>query len=173
MSRRLPPIVQFSYVVSDLDAAINHWAQVLEVGPFFVMQHVPFSHQLYRGENCAADISVALAYSGEVQIELVLQHNDAPSIFSDFLRSRGPGLQHVGAISQDLEADLASMAERGVQPVQWGEAENGTRFAYLDTDQVPGGMLELFQLPDAIASAFRYMSKAAGKWQPGIDPPRR
>ncbi|MFK7957949.1 MAG: VOC family protein [Lysobacterales bacterium] len=173
MTARLPPIIQFSYLVTDLDAAIEHWAGTLSVGPFFVLEHVPFANQLYRGDPCEADISVALAYSGPVQIELVQQHNDARSIFFDFLSTRGEGLQHVGAITQNLDEDLAALAKVGAAPVQWGEAENGTRFAYLNTDKVPGAMLELFQLPTKVASAFDYMQAAAQKWRPGIDPARR
>ena len=173
MSRALGRIVQFSYVVDDLDAAIDHWARVMEVGPFFVLEHVPYKRCLYLGAATPLDMSVALAYSGDVQIELVVQHNDAPSIFRNFLAARGPGLQHVGACSEDLDRDLAVLAARGVQPVQEGEADNGTRFAYVDTDLVPGTMLELFELPDNIKSAFEYMRRAAAEWDPSKDPPRR
>ncbi len=173
MSRQLGPIVQFSYVVDDLDAAIAHWARVMEVGPFFVLEHVPYSRCLYLSKETAIDMSVALAYSGDVQIELVQQHNDAPSIFRNFLTARGPGLQHVGTVSDDLEADLAVLAGRGVRPVQEGEAENGTRFAYVDSDLVPGTMLELFQLPENIRQAFEYMRAAARDWDPSADPARR
>ena len=89
MSHRLPHIMQFSYVVRDLDAAIEHWAGNLQVGPFFVAPHVPYTRCLYRGTPTDLDMSVAIAYTGDTQIELVQQHNDAPSIFRDFLSRRG------------------------------------------------------------------------------------
>ena len=172
MSRVLGPIVQFSYVVDDLDAAITHWAEVLQVGPFFVLEHVPYRICRFRGEATPLDMSVALAYSHDVQIELVIQHNDAPSIFKEFRDARGAGLQHVGVVTDDLERDLRHFAARGVRPLQDGEADNGTRFAYLDTALVPGTMLELFQLPAPISSAFESMRRAAQSWVPGRDPPR-
>lgn len=166
------PILQFSYVVRDLDQAIGHWANRLDVRPFFVVPHVPYRHCEFRGQPIDLDMSVAMAYSGQVQIELVQQHNDAPSIFSEFLAERGEGQQHVGAMVADLDIALADYAGRGVQPVQHGEAENGTRFAYLQTDALPGTMLELFQVPAEVASAFDYMKAKAAAWQPG-DPVRR
>lgn len=169
---RLPPILQFSYVVEDLDAAINHWAEVLQVGPFFVLEHVPYETCYYRGAPSDVDMSVALAYSGDVQIELVKQHNNADSIFKEFLASRGPGLQHVGALTEDLESDLRGLKTIGIEPVQWGTAENGTRFVYVDSDMIAGCMLELFQIPEELHQAFAYMKKKAANWQPGQDSAR-
>lgn len=173
MSHRLGRIVQFSYVVRDLDAAIEHWAGVLQVGPFFVLEHVPYKTCHFRGQPTDIDMSVALAYSGDTQIELVQQHNDAPSIFQEFLAERGEGLQHVGALTSDLAADLAALAAHGVVPVQEGEAENGTRFAYVNSDKYPGAMLELFDVPPEIASAFEYMRNKARDWDPARGPSRR
>ena len=101
--RDLPNICQFSYLVRDLDAAIEHWAGTLQVGPFFVLEHVPYEHCTFRGQPSDIDMSVAMAYSGAVQIELVCQHNDAPSIFSEHLSSKGEGLQHIGALISDID----------------------------------------------------------------------
>lgn len=173
MTRRLGAITQFSYVVDDLDKAIEHWAGVLQVGPFFVLEHVEYKECIYKEQPCALDMSVALAYSKDIQIELVVQHNEVASIFTDFRSIRGTGLQHVGVISHDLTSDLESLSEKGIVPVQYGEAENGTRFAYLNSDTIPGTMLELFQVPDTIGSAFEYMRRAAQQWDPEIGPPRR
>jgi hypothetical protein len=173
MSRQIGPINQFSYVVRDLDAAIRHWADVLQVGPFFVLEHVPYSMCRYHGAPTDIDMDVALAYSGDVQIELVHQRNDAPSIFTDFLRERGEGLQHVGVITSDLDLALEHFAGRSIEPVQDGVAENGTRFAYLDTALVPGTMLELFELPPAIERAFGKMRQTCAAWDPATGAARR
>ncbi|MEL7539201.1 MAG: VOC family protein [Pseudomonadota bacterium] len=166
-------ITQFSYVVRDLDAAIEHFADTFGVGPFFVLEHVPYRVCRFRGEAADIDMSVAMTYVGDMQLELVVQHNDTPSIFTEFLDKRGEGLQHVGRLVDDIASELAAFAERGIQPVQDGEAENGTLFAYLDTDTIPGSMLELFQVPPDVASAFEYMKKKAAEYRPGVDQRRR
>lgn len=173
MNRQIGPVTQFSYVVRDLDAAIRHWAGVLQVGPFFVLEHVPYSVCRYRGAPTDIDMDVALAYSGDVQIELVHQRNDAPSIFNDFLQEKGEGLQHVGVITPDLELALTHYASQSIEPVQDGVAENGTRFAYLDTALVPGTMLELFELPPMIERAFANMRQACAAWDPATGPARQ
>jgi hypothetical protein len=36
-------------------------------------------------------MGVALGYSGPIQIELIVQHNDAPSLYRDFLAERPQG----------------------------------------------------------------------------------
>jgi hypothetical protein len=166
--------MQFSFVVDDLDKAINHWAQNLQVGPFFVVDHVVYERCLYQGTPSDIDMSVAIAYHGDLQIELVKQHNDAPSIFNQFKARHGSGLQHVAALSENLERDLLLYAERGLTPAQQGCADNGTKFAYLDCDEnpVPGTMLELVELPDKIKSAFEFMRNAANHWNPQSDSAR-
>ncbi|MEM7282971.1 MAG: VOC family protein [Pseudomonadota bacterium] len=173
MSPAFTTISQFSYVVKDIDRAIDHWAGILRVGPFFVLEHVPYDTCLFRGEVTDVDMSVAMAYSGDTQIELVCQHNNADSIFIEHLQNHGEGLQHVGARTENLDADLSFFQSKSITPVQEGLASNGTRFAYLNTDAFPGTMLELFQIPDDIARAFDYMRKAAKTWDPEIDSPRR
>ena len=137
------------------------------------MEHVPYKTCLYKGEETDIDMTVAMAYRGDIQIELVQQHNDAPSIFNTHLNSVGEGLQHMGAISDNLQADLEFYRGMGITPIQEGEAENGVIFAYLNSDQIPGTMLELVSVPDKVLSAFEYMKAAATKWNPAKDSDRR
>ena len=158
------PLMQVSYVVRDLDAAIRHWTAVMGVGPFFVLDHVGFDEIFYQGQPAAIDMAVAIAYSGGLQIELVQQHNAAPSIFRDFLARHGEGQQHVGVATDDLARDLEKLSARGVKPVQWGRASNGTLFAYVETDLYPGTMVEMVQLSPKLEKAFAAMRQAAETW---------
>ena len=65
---------------------------------------------------CRADIdmAVALAQWGEVQVELIHQRNDAPSIYTEFPGRTLGGLQHVGVMTRDLAADLAKLRGRSI-----------------------------------------------------------
>ncbi|MEM9303107.1 MAG: VOC family protein [Pseudomonadota bacterium] len=156
------PIIQSGFVVEDLEAAVAHWASI-GVGPFFAMRHVEFETCLYRGKPTDADLTVAIAYSGDHQIELVQQHNDAPSIYSDWLATRRPGLQHMGTLVDDLDAVLDANGWRGKR-VQHGRTAAGQRFAYLDTVFHDGGMIELIEADAAMLGAFAGMKAAAAKW---------
>lgn len=163
MSRFFGPIFQSGYVVDDCDAAARHWAETLGVGPFFVLRHIRFKECFYRGEPTDADLSVALAYSGEHQIELVQQHNHAPSIYTDFLKRAPYGLQHVGAITDNLDRALDEHGLRN-RRVQWGETEAGQRFAYVDTCLGEGTMLELIEADRNMIDAFAHMRHKAVEW---------
>lgn len=157
------PVMQNGFIVPDWRAAALHWAEQLGVGPFFVVEHVEFSECRYRGEPTDIDMSVAIAYAGSFQIELVEQHNDAPSIYRDFLHANAPGLQHVGALSEDLDAalDLNGLRERIIQD---GVTSAGQRFAYVDTILHNGTMLEIVETDAAMRQGFDYMERAAANW---------
>jgi len=117
----LGPVMQNGFVVDDVPAAIEHWARILHVGPFFVFERVPFKEVWYRGQPAGdIDLTVAIAYSGDLQIELVHQRNDVPSIYTDFRARHGTGLQHMGVLSENLERDLARLRAKNVLPVQYG-----------------------------------------------------
>ncbi len=163
MSRRFGPIVQNGYVVRDWRAAAEYWSGELGVGPFFVLEHIPFRHCRFRGADAVIDMSVAIAYSGDLQIELVQQHNDAPSIYREFLDARGEGLQHVGVLVEGIEAIVAAN-HWGERVIQQGETLLGQRFAYLDVGPHPGAMIELIEASEAARSAFAYMKRAAAEW---------
>jgi methylmalonyl-CoA/ethylmalonyl-CoA epimerase len=158
------PVMQNAFVVSDLNAAIEHWARTVRVGPFFVFERVPFKECWYRGQQATdIDLAVAIAYWGEVQVELIHQRNQVPSIYTDFSARIGTGLQHMGVMSADLDADLARLKAAGVLPVQHGTAP-GMRFAYVGTDFHPGGMIELIEATPQAVAFFGRIRAAARDW---------
>lgn len=157
------PILQNGYVVRDWRVAAEHWSRVLGVGPFFVTEHIQFEHCMYRGQAAPIDVSVAIAYSGDLQIELVQQHNDTPSIYRDYLDAYGEGLQHVGALVDSVDGVLAAGGWHGAV-IQRGETKAGQRFAYVDIGCHPGGMLELIEVDATARSAFAYMKGRAATW---------
>jgi len=157
------PIIQNGFVVPDWRAAAGHWSSVLGVGPFFVLKHIEFEWCEYRGEKADIDMSVAIAYSGSYQVELVQQHNDAPSIYTDFLARNEPGLQHVGALVDDVEACIADQGWEN-RIVQQGCTTAGARFAYIDTVMHNGTMLELIETSESALKAFEYMRESARNW---------
>jgi len=166
------PIVQNGYVVSDLERAVHHWSGVVGVGPFFLLEHVQFARLQLRGRPTQVDMSVAVAYWGAIQIELIVQHNQADSIYSEFLARSGVGLQHVGVMTDSVARALEHLQARGVDPVQWGSTASGIEFAYVSTDFHPGAMLELIEHGPAIDSFFRMAYEAAQSWD-GTRPLRR
>lgn len=169
------PVMQLGFVVPDLEAAVAHWAR-LGVGPFFLLEHIQFAECVYKGAPARFDMSVAVAQWGPVQVELIRQHDAVPSIYTDFDGSRAGGLQHVGVMTDSVADHLERLAAHGVTPVQSGSTANGIRFAYVDTDRLPGahpgGMIELIEHGPAIDGFFAMVRRAAEGWD-GRDPLRR
>jgi len=170
MERIFGTIMQNAFVVPDMDGALDHWTRVMGVGPFFVFDHVEFAQAWYRGRPATdIDVTVAIAYWGDIQIELIRQRNNVPSIYTEFLARDIGGLQHMGVITESVERDLSRLSQLGIEPVQHGTTAAGMRFAYVATDLHPGGMIELIEPNERTLRFFNKMHRAAQVWD-GTEP---
>ena len=50
---------------------------------------------VYRGEPTEPVVSIAFANSGDLQVELIEQEDDAPSIYREFLDAGREGFHHL------------------------------------------------------------------------------
>ena len=57
-------VLQNGYVVRDMDAALEHWTEVLGVGPFYYIENVEMDSFTFRAEPSDIDVSIALGNSG-------------------------------------------------------------------------------------------------------------
>jgi len=166
------PIRQVGYVVTDLDQALASWIE-LGVGPWYVMRGLPM-RALYRGEPCEITLSLALANSGELQVELIHQQGDIPSIFTEFLTSRGEGFHQLAYWAEDFDATMRAVNAAG-WPVVWSGGEDvGTRFAYIEppnSPAVPSQIIEIMELTETTVGMGRFIRDAADSWD-GSDPIR-
>ncbi len=171
MSQLFGPIRQCGIVVSSLDTALDYWTGTLGIGPFFRMNHLELDHFRYRGRPCELDVSIALANSGEMQIELIEQHNDVASPYLDFLDRHGPGLQHYSVWSEDYDDAMSRLAGKAVTVLAEAQLVNGTRFAYFDGGDDGQPVMEIAELTPATAQIFQMIREEAGRWD-GSDPVR-
>jgi hypothetical protein len=171
MSRLFGEIRQNGYVVRDIVAAMRHWVDVLQVGPWFYFDRVPVEDFRYRGEPSDVEVSIALSNSGPLQIELIQQRNEAPSMYRDFLAGGRPGLQHVAYWPDDYETALKSVEERGYRIGQSGRIGDPGRFAYLDTEGHPGTVVEISETHGPKGKFFRHVAELSAAWD-GSDPIR-
>ncbi len=165
MSRFTGPVRQNGYVVHDIESAMEHWTRVLGVGPFYYIERVPIDWFRYRGQDEDIDLSIAMANSGSLQIELIQQRNDAPSMYRDFLDRYGEGLQHMAWWSVHYQRDYDLALERGLVVGQEGQI-NGPegRFVYFDTELHPGTVVELSDVSGGKGRFFEHIRKAAEDW---------
>jgi hypothetical protein len=173
MSRIFGPVRQNGYVVRDIEGALRHWTRVLGVGPFFYFEQVPIQDFRYHGAPSPLAVSIALANSGPLQIELIQQRNDAPSSYRDFLAAGHEGLQHVACWTTSFDEAMERVHKLGYEVAQSGTigGPNG-RFVYLGTEGHPGTMLELSEVSGAKGRFFEHVAEVAKTWD-GSEPVRR
>ena len=173
MSRLFGAIRQNGYVVRDIEAALVHWTEVLGVGPFYCFDRVPVERFRYRGEPSPLEVSIALANSGALQIELIQPRNDAPSMYRDFLQAGREGLQHVAYWTETMDADLERIAKAGHSVAQSGQIGGPDgHFVYLDTEAHPGTVVEVSEVNGSKGRFFARLADLARDWD-GSDPIRR
>lgn len=165
-------IRQIGYVVTDLDQAMQGWVD-LGVGPWFVIRGLQM-RALYRGQPCETTISMALSNSGEMQIELIAQEDDTPSIYTEFLAARGPGYHQLAYWAEDFDAAMKAVEQAG-WPVVWSGGEGfGVRFAYLEPPNGPAHIsqvIEISELTETMRASSAYIRQEAADWD-GTDPIR-
>jgi len=156
--------MQNAFVVDDLEAAMDHWLHKMGVGPFFVFEHIKFKEAFFRGKPMNVDMTAAIAYWGDVQIELIKQYDNAPSIYNEFSGKGLRGMQHMGVLTDNLDEHLARLKPLGIEPIQSGSMPAGMRFAYVSSDYHPGAMIELIEANESIVGFFKIMKDAADAW---------
>lgn len=162
--------VQAAWVVADLDAAMRSWITTAGVGPFFVNSDVKLDRARYRGSPTSVAFRTALAQSGSIQIELIEQLNDEPSVYRDVVPRGESGFHHMGMFATDVDAELERF--RAMDATIAFEGFFGdVHIAYVDSRSRVGFMIEMFDHKPALDDLFAQVSQAAHSWD-GRDPIR-
>jgi catechol 2,3-dioxygenase-like lactoylglutathione lyase family enzyme len=156
-------IVQMGWVVTDLDAAAARFASTLGAGPFLVGRHIEVTDLRHRGVRAPTDFSFALAQAGNVQIELIEQHDDTPSVYRDMYGRGEEGFHHLAFIVPDVAAEVARYGAMGFE-VGGDGIFGDSRFAYVDTHKAVGHMVELIPDSETIRALFSAVREAADDW---------
>ena len=172
MSRHFGAVTQNGYVVRDIRAAMDHWINVMGVGPWYYIEQVKTDYFRHRGKDSAPELSIALANSGDLQIELIQQRNGAPSMYLEFLHAGHEGLQHMSYWTKDYQALYDRALNLGYKVGQEGQigGELG-RFAYFDTQAHPGTVIEISDISGPKGRFFDRIREAAANWD-GTNPIR-
>jgi hypothetical protein len=178
MSRLVGPLRQVGVVVRDIAKAMRHWSEVMGVGPFILFREVAFVDYSYRGQPMTGPVvTMAIAQSGPLQIELIQQISDTPSAYLDFLRAGHEGVQHLSSWfdnSTNYDLTHSRLIGHGHQLIHEGRVQGfDLRFAYFTPgDSGEGPLLEISEamLP-AAAPYWLKLERMAAEWD-GSDPVR-
>ena len=168
--KALGDIVQIAFLPEDFDAALKYWTETVGVGPFFLLQNVRLGEMKYRGQPTEAVFSVAIAYWGEVQIELIRPENDAPSIYSGEYAVKDR-MHHVCIMVESIEEARRVCAEAGAEILVEGKVGDTGEVIYVDAGGGPGHVIELLQPMVGTDQLFAMMRDTARTWD-GSEPLR-
>mgnify|MGYP005872641859 CR=1 FL=1 len=166
----LGEVMQLAFVPKDFDAAVKHWTQVMGVGPFFLMEGIHLEGMKYKGEPTDAAFDLALAYWGDIQIELIRPRDNHPSIYSGDYAEVNDGLHHVCILVEDIHEARRVCTEQGAEIVIEG-ALGDSKVIYVDPGSGPGGLVEILQ-QGADGPRLFAMIKQAGEGWDGSEPVR-
>ncbi len=158
-----PPIFQYAYFVQSIEESAERWARLTGAGPFFVTGHHVADRFTYRGTDQEADVSYGFGYSGDVQIQLIEQHDDTPSIYLDMFPDHAEGHHHVARLVADYHAERDRIVGAGFELACELEA-NGIHACYLDTRSATGVFTELHSITDRILATFARWRDAHAEW---------
>lgn len=167
---RLGPIIQNGFVVPDLEAAVAAWVK-LGVGPFFAFHDSSYATTRYRGEINTPKFSIALAFWNDVQIELITQSCNTPSVYREFLDEGKEGFHHVLTTTDDMEALLVDLKRDGHEVLADVDIGPNGRVIYFRMAGQQWPLIEVGEFTPAIHDIFAMAKEASVGWD-GSDPLR-
>jgi hypothetical protein len=102
------------------------------------------SERYYRGKPGEFTIYTNQWRWGSVPYEWI-QPDVGPSVFEEYLKNHGEGIQHVAFVVTDMNEALAATAAKGFEVAQSGRfsyQNRRGRFAYVDMEPYVGVMVE-------------------------------
>ena len=142
MAQKSPAKVKFKginqvcLVVKNTEEVVRNYWDILGIGPWEIYSwEAPLVYDYkYRGKPSWAKTKMALTQVGGVQLEL-MEHLDGFSIYQDFLREHGEGLNHMNFLVDDVDATAEILAKEGFPSVQsgrWEPREKNGAYNYVD-----------------------------------------
>jgi hypothetical protein len=138
-------VIQIGIVVPDVDKAIEGYRDLLHVKKWNINQVDTVTgkggnfHK--NGKPIQAKVKIAWANIGNVELELI-EPQDQHSLYADFLKEHGPGIDHVMLGTSDYATCLEHMGSQKITVIGGGELQ-GTRFQMFDTQELLGFICEI------------------------------
>jgi hypothetical protein len=160
---------QMGFVVDDVLAAAAKWAGVFGVGPFHVLP-VHDQHSTYRGAQATITCQVAVTQAGPVQIELIQQLCDRPSVFREWSRDGTCAFHQLSTVTPDYDGKKAHYEGLGYEIA--AESLTGKfRVAFVDTFADFGFYTEVVESTPGFLANLGKLAQASATWD-GSDPVR-
>ena len=126
-------ITQIAFAVTDLQKTMENYWSILGIGPWDVWEWeapLVFDYK-YHGKPAWARAKMALTQLENVEMEL-MEHVDGETIYPDFIKEHGEGLQHLQFAADDLEETVRILTEEyGFPSLQSGRVGEIGAYNYI------------------------------------------
>ena len=135
--------------------------QTFGAGPFLVSDNIQLAWAELRG--IAGDFVHTSAYGqwGNVMMELVQQDSEGPSPFRDMFEPGQQGIHHVAVMVDSMIDAYEHFASRGFEVAAKAETTSGVEFAFIDTVEKFGHMIEIYERSEQLAAFYQYIREAS------------
>lgn len=157
--RGLGPITQLGYLTNELDEAATLWAKAMRVGPFTKMAGVTMPATM-DGESVEIKIDLALAYLGDIQIELIQPLCDSPSPYRANKKAGLWGSHHTQFTVPNLDVAIAKGEDLGME-MACEIISGGARYIYMRSK---AGWIELTTPNAALHPFFEGIKASCDNW---------
>jgi len=163
MTPRIGPIVQAAYLVSDLSQSIEQWSAALGLPLFYRIDNVPFDSMTYRGQPIEFPLSTAIAYSGDLQIELLLKLPEQEARFPEFFRTGEEKLHHYQIRTSNIDALLKEKHWQDKTLLR-GNSRAGMQICFVDAGLPDGSYIELVETSDDVLMFMDKFKTLSNTW---------
>ena len=139
-------ITQIGIIVDNIEEAVQAWSALLgtEIPDIIITDPVERARTEYRGQASTARAKLAIIQLGTIALELIEPMGEG-STWKEQLDQYGPSIHHIAFQVDDIDTQLTSLHEPGLDLVQRGEFEGG-RYAYLDGQEHFAAVIELLEI---------------------------
>lgn len=140
-------VLEATYIVRDIEAAMAAWMRSLGAGPFFLGEvYIPADRHKRRGVPGPLNMAVAFGLAGDLLIELVEPRADDRSVYAEALAAIGdaPHSQAINyVVNLGWDEGCALMSERYEEVLSAITNVDGLRCAMYDARKDIGAFIEV------------------------------
>jgi len=145
-------VTQVAWVVEDLDKVVEMHHRVFGIGPWHFYRYGPSLLSMMRrnGADTEFAMDTAVANAGTTRLELI-RPIQGDTIYDEFVGKNGYGkVHHFGLAVDNMQESLELARRAGYTVTMEGSGyglDGDGHFAYLDTEETLGIILELMERP--------------------------
>lgn len=116
-------IIQIGIVVRNIESVAQLYSEIFSIEMPQIRQAFP--NITYRGRKITTHSKLCSFNMGNVTVELI-QPDQGPSSWREFLDEHGEGVHHIGVVVSDLQGAFDTLADHGINKRQYGGAQWGS-----------------------------------------------